>query len=600
MPGMHGPGRGPGAMIGRGVKAKNARGAALRLWGYISSNRIGLFWVIVSVTISTGLTVLGPYLMGRAIDVYIMAGDRPGIVKVSLILLLVYIGASIFTWLEIIIMVGITQPALKKIRSELFTRLQGLSLRFFDTNPHGDLMSRFTNDVENISNVMTQSVTQLISSVLTIIGTASMMLALNPKFAAVTLVMLPVMVFFTKIIAGMSKKWYRRQQKNLGELNGFIEESIGGAKVVKAYGREEDMISRFEKVNRAYRDAGIRASIVSGVMGPMSNAVSNASYALIAFIGGYLVLKGQTTVGIVVTFINYTRQFSHPLNMIAGLYTSLQSALAGAERVFQTLDEKPEVQDKENAVNLDAPRGHVVFKNVTFSYTPGVPVLKDVNFETEAGRTFALVGPTGAGKTTIVNLLTRFYDIDEGSILLDGRDIREYTQDSLRRRLGIVLQDTYLFSGTVADNIRYGRLDASDEEIRRAAELANAHTFIHRFPHGYDTLLGESAGNLSEGQRQLLAIARAVLADPAVLILDEATSSVDTRTEKHIQEAMLRLMEGRTSFVIAHRLSTIRDADEILVIDGGRIVERGTHESLLERAGFYAEMYRSQFRGIAG
>ena len=600
MPGMHGPGRGPGAMIGRGVKAKNARGAALRLWGYISSNRIGLFWVIVSVTISTGLTVLGPYLMGRAIDVYIMAGDRPGIVKISLILLLVYIGASIFTWLEIIIMVGITQPALKKIRSELFTRLQGLSLRFFDTNPHGDLMSRFTNDVENISNVMTQSVTQLISSVLTIIGTASMMLALNPKFAAVTLVMLPVMVFFTKIIAGMSKKWYRRQQKNLGELNGFIEESIGGAKVVKAYGREEDMISRFEKVNRAYRDAGIRASIVSGVMGPMSNAVSNASYALIAFIGGYLVLKGQTTVGIVVTFINYTRQFSHPLNMIAGLYTSLQSALAGAERVFQTLDEKPEVQDKENAVNLNAPRGHVVFKNVTFSYTPGVPVLKDVNFETEAGRTFALVGPTGAGKTTIVNLLTRFYDIDEGSILLDGRDIREYTQDSLRRRLGIVLQDTYLFSGTVADNIRYGRLDASDEEIRRAAELANAHTFIHRFPHGYDTLLGESAGNLSEGQRQLLAIARAVLADPAVLILDEATSSVDTRTEKHIQEAMLRLMEGRTSFVIAHRLSTIRDSDEILVIDGGRIVERGTHESLLERAGFYAEMYRSQFRGIAG
>jgi ATP-binding cassette subfamily B protein len=412
------------------------------------------------------------------------------------------------------------------------------------------------------------------------------------------MLIVPLMGLVTRVVARQTRRWYRSQQQHLGALNGLIEETVTGQRVVKAYGREADTISRFDTANAAYRGFAIKAQIASGVLGPLAGFVNNVAYAIIAVAGGWLVIGGLATVGVVAAFINYARQFGRPLNQIAGLYNTIQSALAGAERVFEVIDEVPEVQDSPQARNLAGARGHVEFRDVYFAYTPEVTVLKGVGFEAKPGQTIALVGPTGAGKTTVVNLLTRFYDIDRGAILVDGTDIRDLQKDSLRRRLGIVLQDTFLFSGTVRENIRYGRLDATDADIRRAAETANAHAFIRHLPSGYDTPLREDAANLSQGQRQLLAIARAVLADPDILVLDEATSSVDTRTEVQIQQAMLRLMKGRTSFVIAHRLSTIRGADLILVVEDGRIVERGNHRQLMHARGSYASLYQSQFRGL--
>ncbi|MFN2233981.1 MAG: ABC transporter ATP-binding protein, partial [Anaerolineales bacterium] len=463
------------------------------------------------------------------------------------------------------------------------------------------LMSRLTNDIENISNVLNESVTQLISSLLSILGVGIVMFLINVQLAVTSLVILPLMAVISRWVAKHTRIGFRRQQEQLGAINSMIEETITGQRVVKAYGQEAVLIEQFDAINLNLRTASTRAQIFGGLMGPLTNFVNNVGFAIVAGAGGWMAVRGTATVGTIAAFVSYARQFTMPLNQIANLYNTIQSAIAGAERVFEVIDEKSEFEDLAEPLSLEPLQGRVVFDSVCFGYEKDIPVLKNVSLHAKRGDTIALVGPTGAGKTTIVNLLTRFYDIGSGSISIDDKDIRQVHKDELRRALGIVLQDTFLFADTVMENIRYGRLGASDEEVIAAARLANADQFIHRLPQGYQTVLSERGSNLSQGQRQLMAIARAVLANPSILILDEATSSVDTRTEKNIQEAMLRLMQGRTSFVIAHRLSTIREADAILVINQGEIIERGTHQYLLSKKGFYHHMYFSQFKGqIAG
>jgi ATP-binding cassette subfamily B multidrug efflux pump len=591
---MGGPGRGP--MIGSGEKARDTRNTMWRLWGYLKHQKTGLLGVVFLVIIITILNLLGPYLMARAIDDYIIPGDLNGLSWILLLMLGIYVTTSSVTWLRTYIMVGVSQRTVRNMRNDLFAKLQSLSLRFFDQRTHGELMSRLTNDEENISRVIGEGVAQLVSSIITLVGVTVMMLLLNMRLAVVSLVTIPLMVFLTKWISTRTRRGFRERQKNLGILNGFIEETITGQRVVKAYGREQDASARFEKANRDLQTAATRAQAFALVLAPLTNFVNNVGFAIIAAVGGWMAIKNLITIGTIAAFLSYVRQFGRPLNQIANLYNFIQSALAGAERVFEILDEKPEISDIPGAYSLDEVHGEVVFHDVCFGYEKDIPVLKRVSFHTEPGQTVALVGPTGAGKTTIVNLLTRFYDIDNGSITIDGHDIRDVQKACLRRQLGIVLQDTFLFSESVMENIRYGRLDATDEEVLAAAELANADHFIRHLPQGYDTPLSERGSNLSQGQRQLLAIARAALANPSVLILDEATSSVDTRTEMHIQEALLRLMEGRTAFVIAHRLSTIRNADQVLVINEGQIIEYGTHSDLLAQHGFYHNLYMRQFR----
>ena len=586
----------PRHMFTQAERAKNRRGTIARLWGYLKRQRSALLITAALVLGSTVLNVLGPYLLGHAIDAYVLPGDVPGLLRISLLMLLLYAINSLLTWLQTYIMAGAAQRTVRDLRNDLFGRMQTLSLRFFDGRAHGDLMSRLTNDVENINQVLADGIVQIISGVLSMVGIAAIMFWVNPVLAAVSILSIASMTWLLNTqIAPRTRAGFRQQQQALGALNGLIEETITGQRVVKAYHREPVVIEQFDAHNGALRAAAIRAQIFAGFIGPMMNFTNNTGLAIVAGTGGWMALQGLATVGTIASFITYSRQFGRPLSEIANLYNLIQSAVAGAERVFATIDEQPEV-DAPDAQTLAAIRGDVVFDDVSFAYEPNVPVLKNVSLHARPGEVVALVGPTGAGKTTIVNLLTRFYDIDSGAIMIDGHDIRALAKDDLRQQLGIVLQDTFLFTGSVMENIRYGRLDASDDQVIAAAKLANADQFIHRLPHGYNTTLSERAGNLSQGQRQLLAIARAILADPRVLILDEATSSVDTRTEQHIQEAMLRLMEGRTSFVIAHRLSTIRNADQILVINHGEVIERGTHDELLAQRGFYARLYASQFR----
>jgi ATP-binding cassette subfamily B protein len=556
-----------------------------------------LIAVFALVVLTSVLGLFGPLLMGRAIDMFGPEAELTELAGIALQMIILYVTTSMATWLQGYLMASVAQRTVRDIRNDLFAKLQTLSLRFFDQRTHGELMSRLSNDVENVSNVLNMSVTQLFSSILSIAGVAVMMFVINVPLALVSLITLPLMVFLSRQVAMRTRKGFMEQQESLGELNGIIEETVTGQHVVKAYVREKAVLAQFEVANRRLQRTATRAEILSGIMGPMMNMINNFSLAIIVGAGGWMAVQGTATVGTIAIFINYARQFSMPLNRLAQLYATIQSAVAGAERVFEIIDEVPELADAPDAQPLDRIRGDVGFDQVYFGYDKNVPVLKHVDLHADPGQTIALVGPTGAGKTTIVNLLTRFYDIDRGSIRIDGMDIRQVKKHDLRKQLGIVLQDMFLFSGTVMENIRYGRLDATDEEVIAAAKLANADTFIHRLPHGYQTELSERGSNLSEGQRQLLSIARAILADPSILILDEATSSVDTRTEKHIQEAMLRLMEGRTSFVIAHRLSTIREADKILVINGGEVIERGTHQELLDQQGFYHNLYMSQFKG---
>ena len=593
------PGPGPGrhGMPGGGARAKDAKGVLRRLWGYLAHHKWRLVIVSLLVVISAVGASFGTLLMGRAIDQYIVTHDLDGLARMLASMLGIYLLSAGATWLQGYLMVDVAQLTILELRRDLFAKLQTLSLRFFDQRTHGELMSRLSNDVDTINNVLSQSVTQLISSILTLISVAVMMLVLNVWLALVAMIIIPVMLALAGYIGKHTVRGFREQQQTLGELNGIIEETITGQRVVKAYVREQEVIEDFEDANHRLKAAAIFAQTYASVLPPLSNLVSNFGVAIVAGVGSWMAVSGIATVGTIASFVNYSRQFGMPLNQLANLFNTVQSALAGAERIFEILDEKPEIEDAPGALSLPTVRGDVIFDDVCFRYEQDVPVLKHVSLHTEPGQTVALVGPTGAGKTTIINLLTRFYDIDSGRILVDGQDLRALKKGDLRRTLGIVLQDTFLFTGTVMDNIRYGRLDATDEEVIAAAKLSNAALFIHRLPEGYQTQLSERASNLSQGQRQLLAIARAMLADPGILILDEATSSVDTRTEVHIQEALLKLMEGRTSFVIAHRLSTIRGADQILVIDDGQIIERGTHQTLLAEKGFYYNMYMSQFKG---
>jgi ATP-binding cassette, subfamily B, multidrug efflux pump len=598
--GGFGPGIGPGSGPGRGVavpivRAKNQASTLKRIWTYLNRQRFGLIIVYVFTVLNALLSLIGPYLIGKAIDTAVIPRDYHGLVRFCILLIGIYGLGSVVAWVQAYVMTSVSQNTVFELRRDLFSKYQQLPIKFFDTRANGELMSRATNDIESVSSTLNQSVTQLLNSLITLSGSLVIMLMLNVPLTVVSLITIPLVLLASRKIIGLSRTYFRNQQRHLGELGGFIEETISGQKVVKQYSREEAEVKRFRKISGELNKVSIKAQIVSGLVGPVMNMINNLGFAIIAGVGGWMAFHNMATVGIIVSFLTYSKQFGRPISDLANQYNLIQSAIAGAERVFEVLEMPSEYGDEESE---DLPRltGEVVFEDVSFAYKADSPILTGVTFEAKPGEKIALVGPTGAGKTTIVNLLIRFYDLSDGSIRIDGRDIRELDKNALRSQLGMVLQDAHVFAGTIRENIRFGRLDATDQEIEQAARLANADAFIKRLPHGYETLLNAEGSNLSHGQRQLLTIARAILADPAILILDEATSSVDTRTEMHIQQAMKNLMKGRTSFVIAHRLSTIQDADRILVIQGGGIAEQGNHEELLAMQGAYYELYNTQFK----
>ncbi|WP_195964096.1 ABC transporter ATP-binding protein [Clostridium cuniculi] len=591
------PGAGPPQLHRKKAeKIKDIKGTIKRLLGYLIEKKFNIFIVFILCFVTTLISILGTRLNGYTIDKFIETGDMKGLAFICIILVLMYLVNIFSTYYQNIVIVKISQRVSAKIRKELFTALQKLPLKYFDNNSSGDLMSRLTNDVDNINTTLSQSVTQLFSGIINVVGMLIAMLLLSPILTLIGMITVPLTFIATKTLAKKTQSFFVKQQREFGNLNGYIEEMVSGQKVVLLFSEEEKVKEEFSEINERLTKSAIIAQGVSSFMGPINNFINNISYLIISVVGGYLILKGSgITVGIVFSFLLYMRNFTRPINEIMNLFNTIQGALAGAERVFEVIDEEKE-KDKDNAVNIDNIEGHVELRGVTFSYSNGKEILKNVSLEAKKGEVIAIVGPTGAGKTTIVNLLTKFYDIDSGEILIDGKNIDEITRESLRKTVAMVLQDTYLFSETVSENIRYGRLDASDEEVIEAAKMADAHHFIKQLPQGYDTVLSDNGGNLSQGQRQLLAIARAILSNASILILDEATSSIDTRTEVLIQNAMLKLMEGKTTFVIAHRLSTIRNADKILALKDGEIIESGTHDELLAKEGFYANLYNSQFK----
>ncbi len=582
---------------GKIEKALDPRNALTRLLPYLQPFKVVLILVLVFVVIYTILGLVGPYLMGVAIDKFIATKDASGLVKIAVTMLAVYLLNNFFQAISAWMMSNVSQRALKQLRKDLFGHLQSLPISFFDRNPAGELMSRLTNDIDAINQAVSQNVTSLLASVLSLVGILIAMFVLDKWLALASVLVVPIMFWFTEFVARYTRRGFRELQKRLGNLNGVMEEAISGQKVVKAFRRNESAIALFCQRNEEVFRAGVSANSYALLLMPLTNVLGNFFVIVLAGLGGWLALQGLVTVGIIATFITYGQNFIQPLRQLANMYNSIQAALAGSERVFEIIDTPSEVDDALAIKPSMIIKGHVQFEHVNFGYRPDALVIKDMTLEAKAGETIALVGPTGAGKTTIINLLTRFYEINGGSICIDGIDIRNIKKDELRLQLGLVLQDTFMFSGTVMENIRYGRLDATDEECIQAAKLADADHFIRQLAHGYESNLSERANNLSQGQRQLLSIARAILANPAILILDEATSSVDTRSEARIQKSLLRLMEGRTSFVIAHRLSTIRDADQVLVINAGEIVEKGTHQQLLDQKGFYHHLYISQFKG---
>ncbi len=578
-------------------KPKNAKGTLLRLMKLFLKWRKSLLFASLLTVLSAFFSLLTPWLLGRAINTFRIGKssvDTALLRTVLLSLIACYLAGWVTDTVNGVFMTHVTQNLVKEIRARLFAKLQKIPLNFYDTHPNGDVMSRITNDVDNISGTIGQAVTQLISSVFSIVGSIVMMLLLCPLLTLVAMISIPLFALLTKLIARRSSGYFLGQQRALGALNAVVEENIDGLKMVKAFSLQGKVLSDFGAVNDEMRDYSVKAQIWAGLMMPLMNVVNNLCYGLIACVGGVLSVGGSVTVGVVVSFLSYSKQFGQPLNSIAGMFNSIQSALAGAERIFEILDEAEETPDGPDAVGKKTVDGKVEFRDVSFSYESGKTVLHHVGFTVRPGQVVALVGETGAGKTTVVNLLTRFYELSEGKILIDGVDISKIRRQDLRSFFSVVLQDTCLFTGTVADNIRYSRPGASDAEVAAAAKLACADPFISRLPEKYATRVSGGTDNLSQGQRQLLAIARAVLCDAPILILDEATSSVDTKTEKEIQKAMLALMKGRTSFLIAHRLSTIRDADLIIVIGGGKILESGTHGELMNRRGPYYEMVMSQ------
>ncbi|MDR3716421.1 MAG: ABC transporter ATP-binding protein [Puia sp.] len=590
----------PGGLPGRRgavsvEKPQEAGKTIRRLWGYLRRQGALLALVLLMVLLNTGANLTCSYLLRPIINDTILPRDLAGLVKMVLLLLGIYCAGSVAAILQARWMVVVAQRTVSGLRTDLFAHLQSLPIRFFDRQNHGDLMSRFTNDMDNVSETLNDSITQLFSSSITLAGTFILMCWISPLLTLITLVVVPLMLWLASRIIRKSKRFFLGQQNALGTVNGYIEEMISGLKVVKVFCHEEEVVREFETLNEDLREKSTKAQLYSGIMMPVMQNMNTINFALTATVGGLLSVFRGLDIGGLAAFLQYARQFARPVNEISNQFNSLQAALAGAERIFRIMDELPEPADADQAIVLGPIRGEVSFEHVNFGYTDGQTILNDLSLAAKPGQKIALVGSTGAGKTTIMNLLPRFYDIRSGRILLDGIDIRNIRRDSLRRSMAIVLQDTHLFTGTVMENIRYGRLDASDEDVIAAATLANAHSFIRRLPKGYQTVLEGDGNNLSQGQRQLLNIARAAVAKPAVLILDEATSSIDTRTEIAIQAGMDRLMAGRTSFVIAHRLSTVRNADEILVLEKGEIIERGTHAELLRMQGSYYALYRGQF-----
>lgn len=598
MPSMGRAGRGGGpGRFGPKEKPKNVKGTLIRIvniymrWG--KTIVLAMFLTVISSFIVISI----PYFVGRTFN-YFNVDTRTVNIRMLLILLIIilvlHLSNFIISSVNGVIMLKVSQKLVHVLRTEFFKKMQHLPLEFYDMRSHGDTMSRITNDVDNISSTIAQTTTQLISSVLTLIGSFVVMINLNIPLTLVVLLCIPLVVLLTKTIASKSRDYFLSQQQSLGCLNGVVEENILGLKMVKAFGKQKDILENFKEINEKLYESSNKAQIWSGYMMPLMNVINNFIFAVVAIVGGVLSVEYGLAVGTVVSFLSYSKQFSQPLNSIAGMFNTIQSALAGAERVFEILDTVEEKEDIHGAIELKSPKGDVEFKNVCFSYDKFAPILKNVSFKVKAGEVVALVGETGAGKTTIVNLLTRFYDKDSGSILIDNEDIMNLKRDSLRKYFSVVLQDTCLFTGTIMDNIRYSQNNASDEDVINAAKISHAHDFISKLPKGYYTMVSGAIDNLSQGQRQLIAIARAVLCDSPILILDEATSSVDTKTEKDIQNALVKLMKNRTSFLIAHRLSTIRDADNIMVIGNGRILESGNHKSLMNNKGRYYEMVISQ------
>ncbi len=608
-PPMGGPGHGPGGRHARamGGKPKETKQTIKRLLGYLGKDKKHVIIALVCVVISSLSTLAGSYMLSPIINGITetydkaskAAGDAGVIINEGLktlglgifLMLAIYGIGVISMYLQQRIMIGVSQRALKTLRKDLFDHIQTLPVRYFDTNATGDIMSRFTNDVDVVGEMLNNTVIQLIQGFISIVGTVSIMLYMNVWLALLTILLVPLMLKAGGSIAKRSSKYYRQQQSALGKLNGYIEETVTGQKVVKVFCHEEKAVEEFTDLNNDLRKKQVKAQFFGGIMGPVMGNIGQVSYGITACVGGLFCLAGRLSLGGLTVFVNYSRQFSRPINEISMQINTIFSALAGAERVFKVMDEEPEEADKPDAVEMANVKGEVIMEDVSFGYNPDKVILKHINLYAHAGQKVAFVGSTGAGKTTITNLLNRFYDIQEGKITIDGRDIKDYVRKSLRSHIAMVLQDTHLFTGTVRENIRYGRPDATDEEVEQAAKTASAHSFIMRLENGYDTMLEGDGINLSQGQRQLLNIARAAVSKAPILVLDEATSSVDTRTEMHIDHGMERLMKNRTTFVIAHRLSTVRNADCIMVLEQGEIIERGTHEQLLAEKGRYYQLY---------
>ena len=608
-PPMGGPGHGPGGRHARamGGKPKETKQTIKRLLGYLGKDKKHVIIALVCVVISSLSTLAGSYMLSPIINGITetydkaskAAGDAGVIINeglktlgLGILLMLAIYGIGVISmYLQQRIMIGVSQRALKTLRKDLFDHIQTLPVRYFDTNATGDIMSRFTNDVDVVGEMLNNTVIQLIQGFISIVGTVSIMLYMNVWLALLTILLVPLMLKGGGSIAKRSSKYYRQQQSALGKLNGYIEETVTGQKVVKVFCHEEKAVEEFTDLNNDLRKKQVKAQFFGGIMGPVMGNIGQVSYGITACVGGLFCLAGRLSLGGLTVFVNYSRQFSRPINEISMQINTIFSALAGAERVFKVMDEEPEEADKPDAVEMANVKGEVIMEDVSFGYNPDKVILKHINLYAHAGQKVAFVGSTGAGKTTITNLLNRFYDIQEGKITIDGRDIKDYARKSLRSHIAMVLQDTHLFTGTVRENIRYGRPDATDEEVEQAAKTASAHSFIMRLENGYDTMLEGDGINLSQGQRQLLNIARAAVSKAPILVLDEATSSVDTRTEMHIDHGMERLMKNRTTFVIAHRLSTVRNADCIMVLEQGEIIERGTHEQLLAEKGRYYQLY---------
>ncbi|MCL2093166.1 MAG: ABC transporter ATP-binding protein/permease [Treponema sp.] len=609
---------GPGMMMGQPVeKPKNLRGTLKRIIRYLGTQKYALTGLIIMVISSSALSLVMPVLQKDAINTISLSEglrvDFDSLTRILVQMGILFVITAVITLFQGLLAAAVSQKTVRVLRSDMMNKLQYLEVKFFDRRTHGEIMSRLTNDVDNISTSVSQSISSLFSGAVVIIGSLSMMLYYSRLLTIVSLIIVPMGIVITKKISSRTRVYFRNQQDRLGELNGHIEEMITGQKTVIAFNRQRHSIEQFDGINAHLRRESTLAQIFSTAIGPLMNVLNNLSFACLAITGGILIMNqdaiaaslwlrllcGSISIGTIQLFINLSRQFARPLNELANQFNLIQSAIAGAERVFDLMDQEIERDTGTFAMLKQNVRGNVEFKEVDFGYEPNKPVLKSFSIDVKSGQKIALVGPTGAGKTTVVNLLTRFYDIEKGAVSLDGINIKDIKMDDLRRSIGIVLQDTVLFTGTISDNIRYGKLDASDAELKRAAITAYADGFINHLKNGYETELSESGSNLSQGQRQLISIARAVLADPRILILDEATSNVDTRTEMHIQQAMQDLMKGRTCFIIAHRLSTIRNADTILVIEGGHIAESGSHEELMEKQGAYYTLYQNQLSRTA-